>query len=146
MPSVASKYLVNNSTFPTYFIKRSGQIYLNTWHGTPLKAMGRKIIDEPHKTGNTQRNFLMSDYLLYPNEYSFEHFKNDYMIAPYFSGKYVLSGYPCNAVLYDNELKQAMKEKLGVEDKRVVVFMPTWRQGKKNGHKGKHSSKCFNSF
>ncbi len=136
---VASKYLVNNSTFPTYFIKRSGQIYLNTWHGTPLKAMGRKIIDEPHKTGNTQRNFLMSDYLLYPNEYSFEHFKNDYMIAPYFSGKYVLSGYPCNAVLYDNELKQAMKEKLGVEDKRVVVFMPTWRQGKKNGHKGKHS-------
>lgn len=31
------KYLINNVTFPQYFIKREGQIYINTWHGTPLK-------------------------------------------------------------------------------------------------------------
>ncbi|MDY5975834.1 MAG: CDP-glycerol glycerophosphotransferase family protein, partial [Anaerovoracaceae bacterium] len=31
-----SEYLVNNSSFPSYFVKRKGQKYLQTWHGTPL--------------------------------------------------------------------------------------------------------------
>lgn len=135
---VTSKFLINNSTFPTYFIKRSGQIYLNTWHGTPLKTMGRNIANEPHTIGNTQRNFLMADQLLYPNEYSFDHFRNDYMLAPYYSGKYVMAGYPCNSVFYDEDLKDLIREKLDIKDKKVVVYMPTWRQTKKNGHRGKH--------
>ena len=35
-----SGYLINNATFQGEFSKRAGQIYLNTWHGTPLKKMG----------------------------------------------------------------------------------------------------------
>ena len=89
----------------------------------------------------------MSDYLLYPNEYSFEHFKKRlHDSSVFFPGKYVLSGYPCNAVLYDNELKQAMKEKLGVEDKRVVVFMPNLEARKKGTAIKVSILKCFNSF
>lgn len=38
-----SKYLVNNTNFPWYFRKVSGQVYLQTWHGTPLKRLGRDI-------------------------------------------------------------------------------------------------------
>src|SRR5215210_554539 len=38
-----SKYLINNATFPPEFGRREGQIYLNTWHGTPLKHMGYDI-------------------------------------------------------------------------------------------------------
>ena len=34
-----SKYLVNNSNFPPYFRKAAGQVYLQTWHGTPLKRL-----------------------------------------------------------------------------------------------------------
>ena len=34
-------FLINDSTFPGRFIKKDGQIYLNVWHGTPLKCMGR---------------------------------------------------------------------------------------------------------
>jgi CDP-glycerol glycerophosphotransferase len=70
-----AKYLVNNVAFPTYFIKRDEQVYLNTWHGTPLKGLGRSIKDNPNSIGNVQRNFLMCNYLLYPNKYSFEHIK-----------------------------------------------------------------------
>ncbi|MFI8201046.1 CDP-glycerol glycerophosphotransferase family protein [Streptomyces sp. NPDC085942] len=33
-------YLVNNSSFPGGFVKRPGQRYLQTHHGTPLKTMG----------------------------------------------------------------------------------------------------------
>lgn len=135
-----AKYLINNSTFTTYFIKNSQQIYLNTWHGTPLKTMGRKMYDRPHTTGNTQRNFLMADYLLYPNRFSFEKFKEDYMVDGFFNGQYLLSGYPCNSVFFNEALRAEVREKLEVpEDKRVVVYMPTWRQTKKGGHRRKHA-------
>ena len=29
-------HLINNVTFPQYFIRREGQIYINTWHGKVL--------------------------------------------------------------------------------------------------------------
>src|SRR5699024_2750322 len=35
-----ARYLVNNSRFKFYFRKRSGQSYIQTWHGTPLKRLG----------------------------------------------------------------------------------------------------------
>lgn len=132
-----SKYLIDNSTLPTYFTKRPDQILMNTWHGTPLKAMGRSMEDRPHATGNTQRNFLMSDYLLYPNQYMFEHFREDYMIENFFSGKYILAGYPCNSRLFDTVRRNQLRDELGLSDKRVVVYMPTWRQTTRGGHRNK---------
>lgn len=122
-----AQYLVNNSTFPTYFIKREGQVYLNTWHGTPLKTLGRSIKNAPNELGNTQRNFMMADYLLYPNRFTFEAMKKDYMLNNIFKGKYILSGYPRNQAFYDNELREKIRAQYGLEDKRVVVFMPTWK-------------------
>ncbi|MCY7790652.1 CDP-glycerol glycerophosphotransferase family protein, partial [Bacillus haynesii] len=38
-----SKYLINDTSFPFYFVKRDEQIYINTWHGTPLKTLGLDI-------------------------------------------------------------------------------------------------------
>ena len=35
-----AKYLITDTSFAGYFIKRDEQVYLNTWHGTPLKQMG----------------------------------------------------------------------------------------------------------
>jgi CDP-glycerol glycerophosphotransferase len=35
-----SKYLVSNSTFPQYFVKRPGMVHLQTHQGTPLAAVG----------------------------------------------------------------------------------------------------------
>src|SRR5699024_10068438 len=55
------KYLINNATFPTYFTKKPNQIYVNTWHGTPLKAMGLDINQNLLESQNTIRNFLSSD-------------------------------------------------------------------------------------
>lgn len=130
----SAKYFVNNVTFPTYFIKRKEQVYLNTWHGTPLKGLGRNIKDSPNTIGNVQRNFLMSDYLLYPNKYSFEHIKHDYMLDQFYQGKYVLSGYPCNSAFFNKSRADEIRELFELKDKKVVVYMPTWR-GKEKGKK-----------
>ncbi|WP_268255122.1 CDP-glycerol glycerophosphotransferase family protein [Escherichia coli] len=40
------EFLINNVSFPEYFIRKKGQRYLNTWHGTPIKFLGKDIKDE----------------------------------------------------------------------------------------------------
>lgn len=123
----SAKFLVNNSTFPPYFIKLKKQVYLNTWHGTPLKNMGRKIKSSPNELGNTQRNILMSDYFLSPNDFTFEIMKRDYMLDNLYKGKYVIGGYPRNAAFFNDELKERIRKEFKLENKKVVMFMPTWR-------------------
>lgn len=123
----SSKYLINNSTFPSYFIKKEGQVYVNTWHGTPLKMMGRNIKSAPQELGNTQRNFFMADYLLYQNEFMFEKMRKDYMLDNFYQGEYLLSGYPRNDIFYNEEARKNIREKLGIQGKKVIVYMPTWR-------------------
>ena len=124
----SAKYLITNVSFPLFFIKKPGQILLDTWHGTPLKGLGRSIRDNPHTIGNVQRIFLMSDYLLYPNRFTFDKMREDYMIAPFFKGKYVISGYPRNDILFDHQAAASVREQLGLSEKRVAVFMPTWKE------------------
>lgn len=123
-----SHYLFTNSTLPTYFIKKEGQILLNTWHGTPWKQMGRGIKSAPHEIGNTQRNFLMSDYLLYPNNFMKDIMIKDYMLENIYQGKYLVGGYPRNHVYHDIERQKKIKKELGLEeDMQVFAYMPTWR-------------------
>lgn len=64
----SARYLINNATFPQAFAKRSGQVYLNTWHGTPLKSMGYHEPGGGAGAANIVRNFLAADYLLAPND------------------------------------------------------------------------------
>ena len=64
---------MNNATFPPQFGKRKGQVYLNTWHGTPLKAMGYDIRGGAVDTRNVARNLLSADYLLAPNDDTAKH-------------------------------------------------------------------------
>ena len=123
----SAKYLITDVSLPIFFIKKPGQIILDTWHGTPLKGLGRSIKDNPHTIGNVQRIFLMSDYLLYPNRFTFDRMREDYMIGPFFKGKYVLSGYPRNDILFHTKAAEVLREKLGLTGKRVVVYMPTYR-------------------
>ena len=130
-----AKYLINNSTFSTYFIKKEGQVYINTWHGTPLKNMGKDINSSPIEIGNTQRNFYMCDYLIYPNDYTFEKMKDAYFLNNLYKGKYVIGGYPRNSVFYDMKNAKRIKKELEIEDKRIVAYMPTWHGNLSNKSK-----------
>ncbi len=139
-----AKYLFNDNTFPTYFIKKNGQIYLNTWHGTPLKTLGRKIAGEPHAIGNTQRNFLMSDYLLYPNEFTMEKILDDYMIKDIYKNKIVLTGYPRNTIFYDETSKKRVRKEMLLSEKQVIAYMPTWRGVLGNSNPKEHKDNILN--
>ncbi len=123
----SAKYLVNNNTFLPFFIKKEGQVYLNTWHGTPLKTLGKKIRNAMYNIGNTQKNFMVADYLLYPNEYTMEHMIEDYMLEDVSKGKALLAGYPRNTAFFDQEGAARIREEYGLTDKKVYAYMPTWR-------------------
>lgn len=123
----SAKYLVNDNTFLPFFIKRDGQVYLNTWHGTPLKTLGKQIHNAMYGIGNTQKNFMVADYLLYPNEYTMEHMVEDYMLSNVSSGKVILGGYPRNEAFFDRESEAKIREEIEIADKKIYAFMPTWR-------------------
>src|SRR5699024_6423637 len=122
-----AKYLITDTSFPPYFIKRPEQVYLNTWHGTPLKAMGRIVPSREYGLGNVQRNFLIADYLLYQQEFSRDIFLTDYMIDKVYKGNVLLSGYPRNSAFFREHRYEEIRKECGLEGKQVIVYMPTWR-------------------
>ena len=125
--AATAKYIACDATLKNFFIKKKGQIYLNVWHGTPFKVMGRKIAHEPHAAGNPQKNFSIADYLLYPNEYMMEHMIEDYMIANTSNARILLGGYPRNTAFFDDAKASEIKSELGLEGKKIYVYMPTHR-------------------
>ncbi|MDL9978500.1 glycosyltransferase [Microbacterium candidum] len=129
-----SRYLVNNATFPPQFGKREGQIYLNTWHGTPLKHMGFDMPDGAWEAGNTLRNFLSADYLLAANPFMAEGMYEDaYRLHNVYTGRIVTEGYP----RIDRQFLSASEELRtrdalrdhGLEpgDLPIVLYAPTWK-------------------
>lgn len=122
-----AKYLVTNYRFPTYFSKRAGQITMNTWHGTPLKCLGKHMNNGLRDLGNVQSQFLTCDYLLYPNMYTKEKIFDAFHLNELFQHKVLVSGYPCNSIFYKKDYIERLRADLGLQGKKVVVYMPTWR-------------------
>lgn len=128
MKAIASaKYLFNDNTFLPFYLKKDGQVYLNTWHGTPLKTLGKGIKNAMHGIGNAQKNFVCADYLLYPNRYTMEHMVEDYMLENMAKGECVLAGYPRNTAFFNKDRGAEIIEEMELQGKRVYAYMPTWR-------------------
>lgn len=122
-----AKYLINNSSFPVYFIKKDEQVYLQTWHGTPLKTLGKKMRKGIESMYNVQHNFLQASYLMHPNEFTKNAIMQDYNLDALYTGKVALSGYPRNSIFMDEHKAFDVRKKLGLCDKVVYAYMPTWR-------------------
>lgn len=117
-------YLINDNTFCPMFMKKPGQRYLNTWHGTPLKTLGRAIKGERFAIGNAQRNFLHADLLLYPNKYTCDIFMRDYMIENFGTAHIAITGYPRNEVFVEAGNRGKSTDS---PDHLTFAYLPTWR-------------------
>src|SRR5699024_9147234 len=129
-----AKYWVINARMPNYLEKSEDTVYLQTWHGTPLKRLAGDMGDVHMPGTNSElykRNFYKEtrkwDYLISPNAYSSAIFKS----AFWFDNPMLEVGYPRNDVLYtkNNEGEQkAIKQALSLPlDKKVILYAPTWR-------------------
>ncbi|MEI5908342.1 CDP-glycerol glycerophosphotransferase family protein [Bacillus spongiae] len=132
-----AKYWVSNIIFPVKR-KREGNVYLQTWHGTPLKKLGFDIDIEGPETLARENFYIESrnwDYLIAANKYSSEIFERAFK----YNKEILEYGYPANDLFYQekNEIIQTTEEikaKLGIpSNKKVVLYAPTWRDDEMAG-------------
>lgn len=133
-----AKYIVFNGRQPQYFIKRKGNVFLETWHGTPLKKLVFDMEDVTTASPLYKEQFYIQtrswDYLVAPNQFSEDIFRRAFM----YDGQMLETGYPRNDILYREGKEQLMREikaELGIpDDKKVILYAPTWRDDEFYGH------------
>ena len=119
-----AKYIFTDSGIRPKYVKKEGQIFVTTWHGTPLKVMGKYNTPEEHRLGNVQHPLLSSDYLIYPNDYMMEKMLDSYMIEKIYPGKILLEGYPRNCVFFS---ESELKKDLNLDNYEIFAYLPTFR-------------------
>ncbi|MBO2456822.1 bifunctional glycosyltransferase/CDP-glycerol:glycerophosphate glycerophosphotransferase [Actinomadura violacea] len=135
-----SKYIVTNHRLGDWFQRHPDQVVLQTWHGTPLKKIGRDVKEVHFAYAPGMKSALQSkdkgpsgpavpewSHLLSPNPFSTEIFRRAFA----FKGEMLEVGYPRNDLLYSPEadaVARSVRARLGIpEGKRVVLYAPTWR-------------------
>ena len=126
-----AQFIISNASLPIYYIRKEGQKYLQTWHGTPLKTLGKEMREGVESMYNVQHNFLQASFITFPNDFTREVIMRDYNLERLYTGEVVMSGYPRNSIFLSETDFHSIRKSLGIEDKVVYAYMPTWR-GKNN--------------
>ncbi len=125
-------YRIFNVRQPAWNTKRPGVVFLETWHGTPLKKLAFDMDDitsasQSHKT-LFYKHGREWNYLISANRFSTDVFERAFV---YNRDKILEYGYPRNDILYAenrDEIASEVKKELGIpEGKRVILYAPTWR-------------------
>ncbi|MCG0999719.1 CDP-glycerol glycerophosphotransferase family protein [Lactococcus lactis] len=133
-----AKYWVFNAKMAPYYQKKEEQIYLQTWHGTPLKRLGHDLLDNGKTYYRSQLSYKQMlkgydedscqwDYLISPNSFSSRAFASAFKIN---QEKMLEVGYPRVDFLVNADSNKCMelKRRYGLPlDKKVVLYAPTWR-------------------
>lgn len=101
--------------------KNKKTIYLNTWHGTPLKLVGNAV------RGRKDFNFSNVDIFCAAGNYEKEIYKSDFNVL---ENSLILSGLPRNDELYNVSDEKIIEYKRSLNiplDKKVILYAPTWR-------------------
>src|SRR5699024_1487226 len=129
-----AKYWVSNQNMPHFIQRRNKGVYIQTWHGTPLKKMFLDIDqivgrDEGYVDRVTEATRQWS-VLVSPNPYTTDIMRSAYA----FDGPSVELGYPRNDVLLNEAAesrRKSVRQRLGLTDSDfVVLYAPTFRDDK----------------
>lgn len=108
--------------------KKKKTIYLNTWHGIPIKKIGNAA------KGRVNYNFSHIDFFCSSSEFENEIYSKDLLVN---KTNIILSGMPRNDELYSitkNDMT-TIKQKLNLPlDKKIILYAPTWRDSIDSGN------------
>lgn len=134
-----AKYWVINCKMPTYISKKEKQIYLQTWHGTPLKRLAHDIdVAEDttfYRSGVSYEAMCQSydidveryNFMISPNKFCTEVFQTSFRIN---RERLIETGYPRNDFIANASKDEiiALKKKYNLPlDKKIILYAPTWR-------------------
>ena len=133
-----AKYWIVNSLVEPAIKKKKNQIYVQCWHGTPLKKL-RYDIEVEGSVLNTieeirKRNDLDAikfDYFISPSKYCTEKFTSAFNLIKLGKENILIEqGYPRNDYLLTYQKKDVsrIKKELNIpKDKKVILYAPTFR-------------------
>jgi CDP-glycerol glycerophosphotransferase len=126
-----ARYVVGNDYWPWWATRRPEQTWLQTWHGPPLKRLGRELASYPKAVREYRRVLRQPSenwqYVASPSPAATSVLERAFPV----SGEVVETGLPRTDILVgpDRErLAESVKRRLGLPaDKRVVLYAPTYR-------------------
>lgn len=133
-----AKYWIFNYRIYDYIYPKKGQVYVQCWHGTPLKRLGYDI-EHSNNAMNSSEEIQYKyrtdaekfKYILSPSAFASDKFASAWNLNETGQRDKVLeAGYPRNDFLqnYDQKCLSRIKEELKIpEDKKVLLYAPTWR-------------------
>lgn len=120
---------------PDFLIKKKNVVYIQTWHGTPLKKLALDMDsvsmaedkDIAAYKEKFYKNAMTWDYLIAQNDFSAKIFRSAFG----FEKNMLTIGYPRNDVLIgknnENYIAFLKKELSLPKDKKIILYAPTWR-------------------
>ncbi len=108
--------------------KKKSQVYINTWHGIPIKTVGNE------SAGRKDYDFSYIDHFCISGDYEIDLYKRSFNMS---ETQLLKVGMPRNDVLYNTTLEEieSIKERLNLpKDKKVILYAPTWRDSKDGGN------------
>lgn len=135
----SAKIWVSNFRMRNELTPKRNQIYIQTWHGTPLKRLGFDIEQyEGSKDGQRLLEYqYVTDlkrysYLLGPSEFYKEKITSAFRLKDYRKERiFIDGGYPRNDFLLrlTEEKAAELKKRLEIpENKKIILYAPTWRE------------------
>ena len=125
-----AKYLVCNVNFENWYVKKKGQIEIQTTHGTPLKKVGFASQGEFTARGlkNFEKRCTRWNYLIAQGPKAEEILADNYR----YTKDFLETGLPRNDYLFENNNSDsiaAIRVKYGIpEGRKVILYAPTWRE------------------
>lgn len=122
-------YVIDNQSLPDGYVKPAGQVYVQTWHGIPIKKMGFDEDSIAYGSNEVRENFRRKvsywDYLTVPSEY----FRDIFVPAFGYAGAQLPLGSPRNDILVTHGADvAAAKARLDLDPNRTsVLYAPTFR-------------------
>ena len=125
-----ARYVVANDHWPRWFRRRHDQTCVQTWHGVPLKRLGRNLADRPRAIRDYWRALAEHaenwQHVVSPGAFATPILERAFPIG----GEVIETGLPRTDVLAGAERERVgeeVKRRLGVEGRRVVLYAPTFR-------------------
>jgi CDP-glycerol glycerophosphotransferase len=120
--------VISNTHIELDWNKSADTVYLQTWHGTPLKHIHfDSLWAPPGRVAYLTEDVRRWDYLLSPNRASTELLRGAFG----FTGEILETGYPRNDVLssaHREEIRTRVRDELGIPaHATLVLYTPTWR-------------------
>lgn len=144
-------YWITNYRMLDFYIPKNDQIYVQCWHGTPLKKLGFDLKNSSNAMNTDEeiyekyiRDTKRFKYFISPSKWATEKFISAWNMRELKKEDCIIEeGYPRNdrLITASERAVKEIKKKLGLEadkigEKKIILYAPTWRDNQYTGGLG----------